>query len=592
MEFNEKFDFSGRVYFSYLLDAVVSARQTKYDVILNIDDNKIHCHKSILCHESEFFLLMFTTDMMEKKQETISLKGISYEATKSVIGFLYTCELVVPPNEMCEIVRLVDMFQIHILRPVCAEILLNSCTVSNLISINCLAAQYRYHDVADEAFSLILQDFTELIRQPEFLEASFELVLSIFTAECLCHSSENECIRAILNWIQYDVNTRHVHLVDLLEHVLPFEISCWNELEARAYMLEAHGDSLDVFNNWIARGRKHSNEFRSEQIRKRGNRLQKVCVAVGGLEGKHMEVKVPRGADWGPYINYLHTASVPAEVMLHPHKWPAYASRQRLLYVIGGRLYVEGEPYIVEVFDIMKNTWTELPHLPTAVDCAAAVCVDHRIYLTGGYKAHRSDLQVTDKVWFLDTDGQGNVVGNEWKEGPAMSVGRASHALININGILFAIGGVDAATEATNHVECLLPGNNQWMPMPGLLEKRAHFACVAFQKKIYVMGGERKVPSTDTNSSGNIYWEHMHTVEMFDTESSSDSWQYRSRMRPGQTRSAATVIDNRIYVAGGLNDSGRLGLAQMYNPATNNWHAITSMKFNRSHLGLATLNLY
>ncbi|RZF35378.1 hypothetical protein LSTR_LSTR009763 [Laodelphax striatellus] len=600
-EESEEFDFSERIFFSYLSETVGNCIQTPYDLRLNVGDNVIPCHKVLLCQESEFFQLMFNTDMMEKKQDTITLKDVSYKAAKSVINFLYLRSLVVPENEMCEIVKVVDMFQIHILRPVCAEILLNSCSVSNLISIHCLASQYRYHDVADEAFELILQNFSELARtEHDFLEASFELILKIFRAECLCCANENECIRAILSWIQFDVSARHAHLVDLLETIISAEISCWNELEARSYMFANHSDALDFYINWIARGKKQANDIRRSNVRIRGKQLLKVCVAAGGTgvdrSLKHVEVKVPLGADWSQMLPYQHAAAAPAAAMIHTHGWPAYAARNRLLYVLGGEITLDVKSRVVEVFDVMKNAWREMPQLPIGLTCAAATCVDHRLYVSGGYEDFHV---VTNKVYYLETDGQGNAVG-EWKNGPQMQFRRASHALVNINGVLIAIGGVDSNLMPTNHVEYLLPGKSRWLKMPALIDARSHFACAVFQKKIFVMGGENRphIPEWQRSrvvstfgSQPEFIRKHLFTVEMFDTESDV-CWEERGNMRRSRTKCAATVLNNRVYLAGGFNETGLMDLATIYNPETDLWHPITSMKFRRANFGLAALNLY
>ena len=50
--------------------------QKFYDVILQINDKQLYCHRFVLATFSPFFDAMFTNDMKESKQQLIELKEI------------------------------------------------------------------------------------------------------------------------------------------------------------------------------------------------------------------------------------------------------------------------------------------------------------------------------------------------------------------------------------------------------------------------------------------------------------------------------------------------------------------------------------
>jgi hypothetical protein len=153
--------------------------------------------------------------------------------------------------------------------------------------------------------------------------------------------------------------------------------------------------------------------------------------------------------------------------------WPAAAAVGDLLYVFGGQSDVELAS--VEVMNPREGIWRPASPMPTARHGMAAVTVDEKVYVIGGFDGGRPlrTMEIYDPA--TDT----------WETGPGMPTARTGLAAVVWNDEIYAIGGSYLGV-----VEVYNPVTETWRtasPMP--TPRYAHGAAV-IDDKIYVVGGE------------------------------------------------------------------------------------------------------
>lgn len=214
-----------------------------------------------------------------------------------------------------------------------------------------------------------------------------------------------------------------------------------------------------------------------------------------------------------------------------------------------------------------------MPWAPIAASPYAAVFPkvvrDHlnRIYMTGG-----------------DTGG-GTVLGSvarydpgtgAWTSLSSMSDVRKEHALVcDSNNNIYAIGG-DTGIGATALVEKFDPGLGTWANitnMPGA--RRLHGAVIDDDDNIYVVGGY-----SDTGGPT----AYQNTIYMWDGA----SWTTLSTMADRRRDHGTGMANGKIFVAGGLNDSGVVSSVEQYVIATNTWSSVGTMSVPRLTFGCVT----
>jgi N-acetylneuraminic acid mutarotase len=173
------------------------------------------------------------------------------------------------------------------------------------------------------------------------------------------------------------------------------------------------------------------------------------------------------------------------------------------VYVFGG-IGPNGTLNQALVYNAVTNSWSTLPNMPAARRYLAAAAVDNKIYVAGGYdssgvirsEVYRFDLgtntwsQVTTlpfggngrrakltltatgsgataKLWAIGGVGPFNTEGtrvevydvtaNTWTNGTALPQARNLHGTMVLNGYLYVMGGLDAASTPQDEVWVIDP---------------------------------------------------------------------------------------------------------------------------------------
>jgi N-acetylneuraminic acid mutarotase len=184
--------------------------------------------------------------------------------------------------------------------------------------------------------------------------------------------------------------------------------------------------------------------------------------------------------------------------------------------------------------------WREEPSLPGPTDEGRAVALDGRIYLAGGTSR-------------LIEYGNPSSVPGVREEVRAESLSRML--------------AFDPRTRTYTNVA----------PMPDRLN---HQAMAVHDGKIYVAGG-----------SGDLLFGADARREVFEYEPQADRWTELPGMLTPRLATGAGVIGDRLYVAGGMTENGRLSAAlEAFDFETREWERLASLPTAREHVAAAVLD--
>ena len=167
-----------------------------------------------------------------------------------------------------------------------------------------------------------------------------------------------------------------------------------------------------------------------------------------------------------------------------------------------------------------------------------------------------------------------------WAMGTAMPLARAEHAVAELNGKIWVLGGWPAGRLTSSLVQIFDPATGRWSLGPSLPQPLHHTHAAAVGGKLYVMGGETDGALTGrpgkevTNT-----WVHDPAV---------GGWVARAPMPAARSAGGEAVLDGKIYVAGGREGGGSAFAA--YDPATDTWETLPDLPSQRNHLAMAAVN--
>ncbi|MDX2097166.1 MAG: kelch repeat-containing protein, partial [Leptolyngbyaceae cyanobacterium bins.59] len=153
-----------------------------------------------------------------------------------------------------------------------------------------------------------------------------------------------------------------------------------------------------------------------------------------------------------------------------------------------------------------------------------------------------------------------------WDRGPAMPVKLGEVAAGVMNGVLYMVGETSNATLAYNMATGTWRSDLAPRPFVG-----HHHAAEVFNGKLYLLGGL---------GSG------AGKVQIYDPIA--NTWQIGADMPFAVGSSSSAVINNEIYIAGGIVSSITTNQVAKYNPTTNTWTVLASMPQGRNHAASAT----
>jgi N-acetylneuraminic acid mutarotase len=119
--------------------------------------------------------------------------------------------------------------------------------------------------------------------------------------------------------------------------------------------------------------------------------------------------------------------------------------------------------------------------------------------------------------------------------------------------------------------------------------RRAQFACVRLNEKLYLCGGRDSLKTyvelKDELGFGRATC-RLNSVEIFDLLTK--AWTVGVPMLSSRHDLAATSIGNPFYAIGGHDGRNYLNTVERYDPETSTWSSITSMLHARSQFGVTT----
>jgi hypothetical protein len=166
-----------------------------------------------------------------------------------------------------------------------------------------------------------------------------------------------------------------------------------------------------------------------------------------------------------------------------------------------------------------------------------------------------------------------------WTMGTAMPLARAEHAVAELNGRIWVLGGWPPGRLTSNLVQVFDPATSRWSLGPSLPQPLHHTHAAAVGGRLYVIGGETDGaltgrPGTEVANT----WVHDPAI---------GGWVARAPMPTARSAGGEAVLDGKIYVAGGRGPGG--SVFEVYDPATDTWERLPDLPSQRNHLAMAAI---
>ncbi|CAH1242093.1 KLHL18 [Branchiostoma lanceolatum] len=511
---------------------------------------------------------MFTHDMVECKQDEISIQGIEPSALEAMVNYAYCGQVQMDVTNVQSLLVAASFLQLHPVKEACCSFLEDRLHPNNCLGVKRFAETYMCHNLAEAANRYIQQNFIEVYKSDEFLSLQKADVLQLLARDELNVKHEEEVYEAAIQWIRHDEERRKEDLVDLMSKVrLPLlkpqfiiERVMTEELVRSSHQCRDLVDEAKDYYLMPQRRSQLSSRLRPRCCTDIPGRI----YAVGGLTQAGESLSTVEVFD--PILQQWDLAP------------PMASLRSRVgVAVLAGKLYAiggyDGEVRLstVEEFDAATGKWSlttgmnsKRSLVRSSMEYAAVIwdpfrqkdidaleMVNRRAarFVTSSYR--RQDVSVTAFLRDL-----------KW---PALGAA----ALV---GKLFVCGGYDGISSLSS-VECYDPDTRKWNLVTQMVRSRSAAGIAAFEGQLYALGGHDGL-------------QIFHSVEVYNPHTY--RWSLISPMLTKRCRLGVAGLDGKLYACGGYDGSCFLDSVEMYDPATNLWTFVAPMNNRRSRVAVVS----
>jgi hypothetical protein len=205
--------------------------------------------------------------------------------------------------------------------------------------------------------------------------------------------------------------------------------------------------------------------------------------------------------------------------------------------------------------------WSVREPVPTARVVHGVAAADGQVFAAGGFigGAPSAVFESYDPDPAVDT----------WTPRPPMLTPRTNGVLVELDGLLYAIGG-SSTSHFLRNVEAFDPRTNQWFARTPMPKGRSAFAAAAHDGKIYVFSG---VASCFADDRAGVCDFADHQTFVYDASINSWSVAANLPLGHGQVSRAAGSIGGYVYVLGSPSAFFR------YDPTADDFTARASLSF-------------
>ncbi len=232
------------------------------------------------------------------------------------------------------------------------------------------------------------------------------------------------------------------------------------------------------------------------------------------------------------------------------------------------------------------SQWTNRPGLHHARAGLADATVGGDILAIGGFVFTQTGAVIFDVVEARRAQGNG-----QWRDLPALPTARANLSAAELDGFVYAVGGIDANNQTLDVVERYDPQTSSWAASPRLPERRAAPGVVGFRGLLYVAGGERPPGNPAVSELITFHPQSAVVVDSVITfNPQTGEWRPVAPMPTRRSRLRLVAAGDHLYAIGGFNQGGQaLATVERYDPDHDTWSQVAPMNEARALPGAVTI---
>ncbi|KAK7101158.1 kelch-like protein 18 [Littorina saxatilis] len=431
------------------------------DIVLEIGNKQLSCHKRVLCEHSLYFKAMFESGMQESHSNTVKLDNVHSDNFLCLVVYFYTGDLKLTQSNVQSVTELSNQFQVTNALDQCCKFLLTMIEDDLCLSLIRMSNLLMLTDVYNESRKHALWHFSTVTQSEDFFLAPCSQVLDFLQDPFLNVESEVDVFQAAADW--YFAQDRPCDVTDFpsfLASTVNFHLMTDDEVASL-------NDLLVVKNN--------------PELKSFVASLNQDVIA--SLKEKH-----PTGVRTSPRNGRIlcvgaHQCTTSSGCQ---NSCPVAREETAPQEVLG----FEPDGCSLELVASLSDHYPLLSR-----DAGYRVCaIGHRVYVVGGQASIGRSGGWMSTIWCLDT------LRWSWEEVGGLQNVRRHHGMCAHGSTLFLVGGIGRFRVKLDSMESWDSETDEWSVLPQMLHQETAPAVTEHRGNIYVFKNYAQVFNIATSS--------------------------------------------------------------------------------------------
>lgn len=133
---------------------------------------------------------MFSTDLMESRQERVAINGVEPQMIGMLVSYAYTAEVVISKANVQALLAAANLLDVMAVREACCRFMERQMDEINCVGIHCFAEAHSCKELERRSMEYIQQHFSSVCKQVSLVSSSVRFFLP---ATKTMHSSQYMC---------------------------------------------------------------------------------------------------------------------------------------------------------------------------------------------------------------------------------------------------------------------------------------------------------------------------------------------------------------------------------------------------------------
>ena len=214
-------------YSQFLLKGLFALRQNEElcDVELKVGNTSVFAHKVVLAALSDYFKVMFTTNMLESERKVIELNGLDEKSLNLLVNFAYTGNVNITVSNVQPLLVCANMLRVSKIVHECCEFLEKQLHFSNCLGFLQFASLYCLESFKTMCLNFIAENFTKLLNYDEYYNINKSTLKEIISNNNLNVSKEEYVFEFLERWVAFDKENRIMDFCELFKEIRCSQLS-------------------------------------------------------------------------------------------------------------------------------------------------------------------------------------------------------------------------------------------------------------------------------------------------------------------------------------------------------------------------------